>query len=99
MSDYPPPDGEAAEDSDVTEHTDFNHLFDGDFDAWMQYGIDQGWSGPAVCSTHDGIPTSEAEDEEFEEGDPCVHIIRLYESRDVRDAVEANHSPSNWRKP
>lgn len=69
------------------------------FDAWLKFGIDMGWSGPAVCSTHDGIPTSEAEDEEFEDGDPCVHIIRLYESLEVRDAVEANHSPSNWRKP
>jgi hypothetical protein len=57
-----------------------------------------GWCGPAVCSTHDGLPTSEPEDAEFEDGgDPCIHVIRLYEDSTHKEAVEANHSPSTWR--
>ena len=33
-----------------------------DFDLWLKYGIEQGFCGPPVCYTHDGIPTSEEED-------------------------------------
>ena len=69
------------------------------FDQWLQLGIDNEWAGPSVCYTHDGLPTSEAEDVEFEENDPCIHIIRLYEDSSVKIAVEENHSPSVWRKP
>lgn len=67
------------------------------FEEWISIGIKEGWCGPPVCSTHDGIPTTEAEDEEFEMSDPCVHIIRLYEDADVKAGVEANHFPSKWR--
>ena len=71
---------------------------DMNFEDWLKLGIENGWCGPAVCYTHDGLPTSEPEDAEFEEGaDPCLHIIRLYEDNDHRAAVEANHSPSTWR--
>ena len=69
------------------------------FDEWAQIGVAKGWCGPAVCSTHDGIPSSFQEDEDFDDGyDPCLHVIRLYENDEVRDAVEQNHSPSQWRK-
>jgi len=38
------------------------------------------------------------EEEELREGyDPCVHVIRLYENDEIKQAVEANHSPSLWR--
>lgn len=67
------------------------------FDDWMRYGIDQGWCGPPVCSTHDGIPTSAVEDDAWEDYDPCIHVARLYEDNEVKVAVEANHSPSVWR--
>jgi hypothetical protein len=71
------------------------------FDEWLQYGMDNSWCGPAVCETHDGLPLTEEESEEFYEHghDPCVHIVRLYESTEARDSVEKNHSPSVWRKP
>ena len=69
-----------------------------DFDEWKQLGYDNKWIGPAVCSTHDGIPMSNEEDQEFIEGnDPCVHVLRLYESEEVKLQVEAAHSPSIWR--
>jgi hypothetical protein len=67
------------------------------FDEWLEFGFNKGWCGPAVCETHDGLPTSEAEDEEFSEGDPCVHIVRLYDDVETKLAVEENHAPSVWR--
>lgn len=71
-----------------------------DFDSWLKEGMDKGWVGPAVCSTHDGIPATDDEMNEFEEGgDPCIHVIRPYRDDEERLAVEAAHSPSVWRKP
>jgi hypothetical protein len=43
--------------------------------------------------------TLEEEDEFFQGFDPCIHIVRLYESPEIAVLVEDNHSPSNWRKP
>lgn len=68
-----------------------------DFEEWLRQGIENGWAGPAVCATHDGLPTTAAEDVEFESEDPCIHIIRLYDDLDQKAAVEENHSPSVWR--
>jgi hypothetical protein len=67
------------------------------YDEWIALGIINGWTGPAVCYTHDGLPTTQAEDEEFEMGDPCIHILRLYDDAEVKQAVQENHSPSVWR--
>ena len=67
------------------------------FDEWIALGIEKGWCGPPVCYTHDGLPMSTSEEEEFNEGDPCIHIIRMYESKEIADAVVGNHSPSVWR--
>jgi hypothetical protein len=72
-------------------------MMDIDFEEWLRQGVENGWAGPAVCYTHDGLPTTEAEDTEFEENDPCIHIIRLYDDAEQKKAVEANHSPSVWR--
>lgn len=69
-----------------------------DFEAWLEQGVKNGWCGPAVCYTHDGMPTTEPEDTEFEDGgDPCIHVVRMYEDRIHKMGVEANHSPSTWR--
>jgi hypothetical protein len=65
------------------------------FDEWLQYGLTQGWCGPAVCETHDGVPMSESELDEY--GDSCIHIIRLYDSIEIKAEVEAAHPPSVWR--
>ena len=67
------------------------------FEQWLKLGWDNGWVGPDICATHDGLPTSASEETEFETGDPCIHIVRLYESTDVKRAVEENHGPSVWR--
>jgi hypothetical protein len=65
------------------------------FDEWLQHGLTQKWVGPAVCSTHDGIPTTAEEDENYD--DTCIHVLRLYEDEATKLAVEENHSPSVWR--
>lgn len=71
-----------------------------DFDSWLRLGIASGFCGPAVCETHDGTPTTEAEDEDLFSGwDICIHIVRLYTDDTMQALVEANHSPSVWRKP
>ena len=68
------------------------------FETWLEHGIKMGWCGPAICDTHDGTPMSETEMEEFEDGgDPCLHIIRLYEDTDQKKSIEEVHSPSVWR--
>lgn len=68
------------------------------FDEWMKMGIENGWAGPPVCSTHDGVPQSKEEDEAWDTGeDPCIHVVRLYYDADEKKAVEENHSPSQWR--
>jgi len=68
------------------------------FDEWISYGIEKGWCGPPVCYTHDGLPMSEQEYAEFDEGqDPCTHVVRMYEDIDMKKSIEENHSPSQWR--
>ena len=66
------------------------------FDEWLQVGLDHGFCTPPVCEIHDGLPTTAEEDEEFINGnDPCIHIMRLFESPLVKELVEQNHSPSS----
>ena len=68
------------------------------FEDWMTYGIQKGWCGPPVCYTHDGLPMSEQEYAEFDEGqDPCTHVVRMYDDVGMKENIENNHSPSNWR--
>lgn len=70
------------------------------YDEWIEIGLKNKFCGPAICETHDGLPmTLEEEDEFFQGFDPCIHIVRLYESPEFATLVEENHSPSNWRKP
>lgn len=69
-----------------------------EFGEWLQEGINLGFVGPAICHTHDGLPLSEVEDQEFENGeDPCIHILRLYEDKETKKSIEESHSPSVWR--
>ena len=72
-------------------------LIELEYEDWMAYGIAKNWCGPPVCYVHDGLPTSEAEDEELCESDPCIHIVRMYEAPEDRLLIEDNHPPSQWR--
>jgi len=62
-----------------------------EFSEWLQIGRDNDWVSESVCETHDGVPMSEAEWAEFEEGDPCIHVLRLYESKEHKIAVEGKN--------
>lgn len=65
---------------------------------WLAYGRQNGYCGPRVCITHDGYPTTAAEDAEIGEyDDPCIFLLRVYRDELERAAVEENHSPSVWR--
>ena len=67
-------------------------------DEWLRIGVQNGWCSPPVCATHDGVPSTEKEDTDFDEGDdPCVFVIRVYEDDEVKAMVEKNHPPSVWR--
>lgn len=69
------------------------------FEEWLQTGMQNGWIGPPVCFTHDGIPSSASEDEEFESGyDPCQYGLRLYDDEQHMLEIQENHSPTNWRE-
>jgi len=67
------------------------------FDEWIKTGIEHGYCGPPVCYTHDSLPMSNEEADEFEEHDPCLHIIRLYEDAEHKTSIERDHTPSQWR--
>lgn len=71
------------------------------YEEWIQMGMDQGWCGPPVCHTHDGLPITEEEEIQlYDDGDDiCIHIVRMYESHEIQVGVEENHSASVWRKP
>ena len=69
------------------------------FEEWFQYGLEHSFCGPPVCPDHDGIPTTEEEDEWWNEnGEICISVVRLYADDLERMLVEQNHSPSLWRR-
>lgn len=68
-----------------------------DFNTWLAIGREHGYCSLPTCETHDGVPMSELEQDAWEEGeDPCVHVIRLYESPEHMEEVESNIP--EWRK-
>ncbi len=67
------------------------------FDEWIAYGIKEGWCGPAVCYTHDGLPMTHEEYGAEDLDEFCIHIIRMYEDKKMKESIEENHSPSTWR--
>lgn len=69
-----------------------------DLEDWLELGYKLGIAGPLVCSTHDGVPMTLDEEHEFETGgDPCIFVVRPYDSLEEKVEVEKNHSPSVWR--
>ena len=47
---------------------------------WIAYGIKNKYCSAAVCDTHEGLPRTEKESDEWDEGgDTCVYGLRLYE--------------------
>jgi hypothetical protein len=70
------------------------------FEQWLRYGVENFFCGPIVCDTHDGAPMTEDEDDQFQEGyDPCVPVIRVYDSPYTAALVEENHVPTRQKLP
>lgn len=50
-----------------------------EFEKWILQGIERKWISDVVCATHEGLPNTEEEEKEWEEGyDPCVPGIRVW---------------------
>lgn len=50
-----------------------------EFVQWLNRGIDMKWISSPVCATHNGLPNTEEEENEWEEGyDPCVIGLRVW---------------------
>jgi hypothetical protein len=50
-----------------------------DYDEWLHFGVEKGYCSRPVCDTHDGLPNTEEESQEWEEGhDPCIPAVRLW---------------------
>lgn len=50
-----------------------------DFWAWLDFGVSNGFCSQSVCETHDGLPWTEEEMLEWDDGnDFCVPAVRLY---------------------
>lgn len=69
------------------------------YDEWIRVGVEAGWCTAPVCYTHDGLPMTDKEAEEmYEDMDLCIHIVRMCETPEQQKAIEADHSPSSWRR-
>jgi hypothetical protein len=68
------------------------------FDEWIKMGYDLGYCTPPVCATHDGVPSTATEDEQWDQGDEaCIHVVRVHNTIEEKKSVEANYSPATWR--
>lgn len=69
-----------------------------DLDTWVRIGYEAGWCSPPICYSHDGVPMTAGEVEQLDIGeDPCLHVVRLYESADQKKGCEANNPAAIWR--
>lgn len=50
-----------------------------EFWEWVKAGVSRGWVSEPVCATHQGLPTTKEEDDEWDEGfDPCSLGMRIW---------------------
>lgn len=51
----------------------------GRFIDWIETGIKHGWIASPVCSMHEPLPLTAAEETELDDGhDPCLVAIRVW---------------------
>jgi hypothetical protein len=54
-------------------------MTDDEFYEWFNVGIDHGWISEPVCATHEGLPSTASEAQEWEDGfDPCQAAVRVW---------------------
>lgn len=58
---------------------------------WIAIGREHGFCSNVACETHEGVPQSQAELDEWEQGgDPCVLVVRIYTPDTTMADVEGN---------
>lgn len=69
--------------------------------AWVRYGVDLGFTASAVCTSHEGVPTSEKEDDRLDVNGEydCYHVVRLFEDDETRVLAEENTLASTCPAP
>lgn len=46
---------------------------------WLEIGVNRNWVSEPVCATHNGLPNTEEEEKEWDDGhDPCVPGLRVW---------------------
>lgn len=49
------------------------------FEEWLALGVSRGWISEVCCETHDGLPWTDEEMEDWENGwDPCMPAVRVW---------------------
>lgn len=49
------------------------------FFAWVEEGKKKGWVSGPICATHEGLPNTTEEENEWDEGyDPCILGMRVW---------------------
>lgn len=49
------------------------------FNEWVAFGVEKGWCSFPVCETHEGLPLTPEEEDEWAKGhDPCTPAMRLW---------------------
>lgn len=55
-----------------------------DVHEWYMIGKKNGWCSEIFCHTHDGIPLTDSEMDQFDDGDdPCIFAIRVNDTSEV----------------
>ena len=50
-----------------------------EFNEWVAYGVEKGWASFPVCDTHEGLPMTLEEEDEWADGyDPCSPAMRIW---------------------
>lgn len=50
-----------------------------DYATWLRRGISNGWISEVVCDTHEGLPMTDEEMEEWDGGwDICIPAVRVW---------------------
>lgn len=66
-----------------------------DFSNWLTEGFVNGWISPPACYSHHGVPLTLDEREALDRGEePCIYLLRVFQSRDERRDVMLNHETS-----
>jgi len=59
---------------DSISDEEFNDMLE-----WVNTGVSKGWVCAPICNTHEGLPITEAEEADWEEGyDNCIFAMRLW---------------------